>query len=239
MTLGLAGLVDLFDHVDVDADALVAEDNPFARGRAVLAALRELAGQGRRCSRSTTCSGSTCRRRARCGSRCAGSTREPVGLLATVRRAPRPLAAAATLPPRPLRDGRPRPARARRAAPRPGRGRRVDLAPGAAADPAGLGRQPAVRDRARARARRRRRPPRSPGLRLPDSLQAAIARAPGVGHRRALPAARDGVRARPHHGRRAARRDPGARRRRAARRAPSARACSWSRRTCACASRTR
>jgi DNA-binding CsgD family transcriptional regulator len=42
MPLGLAGLVDLFEHVELDTGALLAEDNPFARGRAVLAALRRL-----------------------------------------------------------------------------------------------------------------------------------------------------------------------------------------------------
>jgi DNA-binding CsgD family transcriptional regulator len=43
MPLRLAGLVDLFEHVDVDTGALLEEENPFARGRAVLAGLRRLA----------------------------------------------------------------------------------------------------------------------------------------------------------------------------------------------------
>ena len=43
MPLGLAGLVDLFEHVDVDTGPLLVEDSPFARGRMVLAALRRLA----------------------------------------------------------------------------------------------------------------------------------------------------------------------------------------------------
>ena len=46
MPLGLAGLVDLFDHVELDTTALLAEENPFARGRALLAALRRLARDG-------------------------------------------------------------------------------------------------------------------------------------------------------------------------------------------------
>jgi AAA ATPase domain len=45
MPLALAGLVDLFERTGVDADALLAEDNAFARGRAVLAALRELTAE--------------------------------------------------------------------------------------------------------------------------------------------------------------------------------------------------
>ena len=46
MPLGLAGLVDLLDHVDLDTTVLLAEQNPFARGRALLAALRRLARDG-------------------------------------------------------------------------------------------------------------------------------------------------------------------------------------------------
>jgi DNA-binding CsgD family transcriptional regulator len=46
MPLGLAGLVDLFDRVELDTAALLAEENPFARGRALLAALRRLARDG-------------------------------------------------------------------------------------------------------------------------------------------------------------------------------------------------
>jgi DNA-binding CsgD family transcriptional regulator len=46
MPLGLTGLVDLFENVDVDTGALVADDNPFARGRAVLTALRGLSRGG-------------------------------------------------------------------------------------------------------------------------------------------------------------------------------------------------
>ena len=40
MSLALGGLVDLFEHVDLDTEALLRDDNPFARGRAVLNALR-------------------------------------------------------------------------------------------------------------------------------------------------------------------------------------------------------
>jgi DNA-binding CsgD family transcriptional regulator len=43
MPLGLTGLVDLFERLDVDTTSLLAEDQPLARGRAVLAALRRLA----------------------------------------------------------------------------------------------------------------------------------------------------------------------------------------------------
>jgi AAA ATPase domain len=43
MPLAPVGLVDLFARVDVDTGALLEEENPFARGRAVLAALRRLA----------------------------------------------------------------------------------------------------------------------------------------------------------------------------------------------------
>lgn len=39
MPLGLTGLVDLFERVELDAGALIADDNLFARGRAVLGAL--------------------------------------------------------------------------------------------------------------------------------------------------------------------------------------------------------
>jgi hypothetical protein len=46
MPLGLAGLVDLFDRVELDTAALLAEENPFARGRLLLAALRRLARDG-------------------------------------------------------------------------------------------------------------------------------------------------------------------------------------------------
>jgi DNA-binding CsgD family transcriptional regulator len=46
MPLGLGALVDLLEHAGVDTRALLAEDNPFARGRAVLTALRRLAEDG-------------------------------------------------------------------------------------------------------------------------------------------------------------------------------------------------
>jgi DNA-binding NarL/FixJ family response regulator len=45
MPLGLTGLVDLFERVDLDAGALIADDNLFARGRAVLSALRTLSAE--------------------------------------------------------------------------------------------------------------------------------------------------------------------------------------------------
>ena len=43
MSLALAGLADLFDSVELETSALEAEDNQFARGRAILEALRQLA----------------------------------------------------------------------------------------------------------------------------------------------------------------------------------------------------
>ena len=43
MPLGLAGLVDIFEHVDFDTSALLDEENPFARGRGLLVAMRRLA----------------------------------------------------------------------------------------------------------------------------------------------------------------------------------------------------
>jgi DNA-binding CsgD family transcriptional regulator len=46
MPLGLTGLVDLFETVDVDTRAFAADDNPFVRGRAVLTALRDLSREG-------------------------------------------------------------------------------------------------------------------------------------------------------------------------------------------------
>ena len=45
MPVALGGLVDLFEHDSLDTEALRAEDNPLARGRAVLAALRRLGGK--------------------------------------------------------------------------------------------------------------------------------------------------------------------------------------------------
>jgi DNA-binding CsgD family transcriptional regulator len=44
MPLALVGLVDLFEHGGLDPGPLLAEDDPFARGRHVLQALRRLAG---------------------------------------------------------------------------------------------------------------------------------------------------------------------------------------------------
>src|SRR5262245_10494012 len=46
MPLGLGALVDLLEHARLDTGSLLAEDNPFARGRAVLTALRRLAEDG-------------------------------------------------------------------------------------------------------------------------------------------------------------------------------------------------
>jgi DNA-binding CsgD family transcriptional regulator len=43
MSISLVGLVDLFEHVDLDAASPREDDNPFARGRAVLSVLRDLA----------------------------------------------------------------------------------------------------------------------------------------------------------------------------------------------------
>ena len=45
-SLALGGLVDLFEGEGLDVDALQAEADPFARGRAVLAALRRLGASG-------------------------------------------------------------------------------------------------------------------------------------------------------------------------------------------------
>ena len=46
VTLTLAGLVDLFEHTAADTGALAAEEDPLARGRVVLAVVRELAERG-------------------------------------------------------------------------------------------------------------------------------------------------------------------------------------------------
>ena len=43
MSLALGGLVDLFEDLEIDAAALLAESNPFTRGRAVLEAIRSCA----------------------------------------------------------------------------------------------------------------------------------------------------------------------------------------------------
>src|SRR4051812_48779371 len=45
MPLPLVGLVDLFEHAGLDPEALRAGDDPLARGRAVLDALRRLAAE--------------------------------------------------------------------------------------------------------------------------------------------------------------------------------------------------
>jgi DNA-binding NarL/FixJ family response regulator len=46
MSLALAGLVDLFEDDELDAEALLEDENAVARGRAVLDALRRLAASG-------------------------------------------------------------------------------------------------------------------------------------------------------------------------------------------------
>ena len=51
MAFGLAALVDLFEHADVDVGALLAEENPFARGRAVLDRAARLAARAARRAR--------------------------------------------------------------------------------------------------------------------------------------------------------------------------------------------
>ena len=176
MALGFAGLVDLFDHVDVETDALIEEDNPFARGRAVLTALRGLAELG-----PTVIAIDDLQwldvpsaRALRFALRRLDG--EPIGLLATVRLAPDPLDVAATLP--------------------PGRCDTVDVGPlGLAALRRVLDgvvesiSRPALERIHRVSAGNPlyaielarglvtgERPPRPPGLRLPASLQSAIAR---------------------------------------------------------------
>jgi hypothetical protein len=102
MPLGMTGLVDLFERVGVDAAALVADDNPFARGRAVLNALRGLASAGpvvvaiddlQWLDQASARALRYALRRL---------DEEPVGLLATLRLMPEPdepLATTSTLPP--------------------------------------------------------------------------------------------------------------------------------------------
>jgi DNA-binding CsgD family transcriptional regulator len=46
MSLPLAGLADLFEHVELGAVDVASPEDPFTRGRAVLAALRQLAASG-------------------------------------------------------------------------------------------------------------------------------------------------------------------------------------------------
>ena len=176
MPLGLAGLVDLFEHADVDA----ARCSPrTTRSPAAARCSRRCGGSprsARPCSRSTTCSGSTPRRRARCASRCGGST----GAGRRARHRARlagagPARGGRDAAARPLRDDRARPARAAprcaacwrgvvEAISRPALRRIHEVSGGnplyaielAAASPPAPARHPA-------------------GLPLPDSLQAAIA----------------------------------------------------------------
>jgi DNA-binding CsgD family transcriptional regulator len=99
MAYGLAALVDLFEHADVDVTALLAEENPFARGRAVLGALRRLAEQQPvviaidDLQWLDLASARALRYALR------RLDREPVGVLATLRSAEDPLATVANLPP--------------------------------------------------------------------------------------------------------------------------------------------
>jgi DNA-binding NarL/FixJ family response regulator len=101
MPLGLTGLIDLFEHVDLDVGALIADDNVFARGRAVLSALRALSA-----SRPLMIAiddlqwlDQASARALRYALRRMGD--HPVGLLATLRQPDRddPLSVATTLPP--------------------------------------------------------------------------------------------------------------------------------------------
>jgi len=102
MPLGMAGLVDLFEHVDADAGALVADDNPFSRGRAVLAALRGLSA-----SRPVVVAIDDLQWLDQASARALRYAlrrleEEPVGVLATLRLMPDgddPLLLASTLPP--------------------------------------------------------------------------------------------------------------------------------------------
>jgi AAA ATPase domain len=102
MSLALGALLDLFEHVPLDPAALQADENPLARGRMVLEALRQLAE-----TRPVVVAiddlqwiDSASARVLRFALRRLDA--EPVGLLATVRvgaDSEDPLAAAAILPP--------------------------------------------------------------------------------------------------------------------------------------------
>jgi DNA-binding CsgD family transcriptional regulator len=102
MPFGLAALVDLFEHADVDIGALDAEENPFVRGRIVLAALRRLAEQ-----RPLVVAIDDVQWLDHASARALRYAlrrldREPVGVLSTLRAVPGaddPLATAANLPP--------------------------------------------------------------------------------------------------------------------------------------------
>jgi DNA-binding CsgD family transcriptional regulator len=99
MAFGLAAIVDLFEHADVDVGALLAEENPFARGRAVLTTLRRLAEKQPvviavdDLQWLDLASARALRYALR------RLDREPVGVLATMRSAEDPLATVANLPP--------------------------------------------------------------------------------------------------------------------------------------------
>jgi DNA-binding CsgD family transcriptional regulator len=102
MPLGLAGLVDLLEHAELDTAALLAEENPFARGRAVLEQLRRMAARGPVLIAVDDLQwlDHASARALRFALRRLDA--EPVGVLATIRAdadAHDPLAAASTLPP--------------------------------------------------------------------------------------------------------------------------------------------
>jgi DNA-binding CsgD family transcriptional regulator len=102
MPFGLATLVDLFERADVDVGALGAEENPFVRGRIVLAALRRLAER-----RPLVIAIDDVQWLDHASARALRYAlrrldREPVGVLSTLRAMPGaddPLATAANLPP--------------------------------------------------------------------------------------------------------------------------------------------
>ena len=164
LSLGLSGLVDLFEDTDArrgraPAGGQRARARPRGAARAAVARAGGAGRAGRRrpaVARRRLCPGAAVRaaaagRRARRG---AGHAARRRGRPAGRRRAP---------PARALRGARPRAARARGAPARARRDVRGDLTPVAASDPRDLRRQPAVRHRARARARATA-DPRSAGL---------------------------------------------------------------------------
>jgi DNA-binding CsgD family transcriptional regulator/tetratricopeptide (TPR) repeat protein len=100
MAFGLAALVDLFEHEDVDVGALLAEENPFARGRAVLTALRRIAERAPIAIAVDDLQWLDLASARALRYALRRLDREPVGLIATLRSgAEDPLAAAANLPP--------------------------------------------------------------------------------------------------------------------------------------------
>ena len=203
MAFGLAALVDLFEHADVDVGALLAEENPFARGRAVLIALRRLAEQ-----RPIVLAVDDLQWLDLASARALRYAlrrldREPVGVLATVR------SAAPTIRSRPSTNLPPGRREVLEVGPLDREALRRVLAgvvesisrPALDRIHEVSGGQPAVRDRARPRPRTAGGEGHPAGLPLPDSLQGAIAhRLETVGSELAEPAA-GALGARPGDGR--------------------------------------